>query len=186
MAMPFTNFEETLAAGGAETEEGFRPTIVSAPPAASPELTDRPRRRTFTAADKLRILGAVDSAAPGGDKGGRSTRRRGSQLDKLTIGSTELVRAKVPACSRHKGYEDIVVQDLSLHPQVTRYRRERLRNAGRPHDPRRPRSRHCRAMAQPASRRNDASLCRANDLRADRSFLTGMSVGFRRDRSFAC
>jgi len=31
--------------------------------AASPELLDRPRRRTFTAQDKLRILGEVDRAA---------------------------------------------------------------------------------------------------------------------------
>ena len=64
----------------------------------------------------------------GGDKspaGGKSSRRRGSQLDQLTIGATVVVRAKPPAGSRHKGYEDIVVQDLSLSPQVTRYRRER-------------------------------------------------------------
>jgi hypothetical protein len=58
-------------------------------------------------------------------EGEKPRRRRGSQLDKLTIDKTVVVRAKVPAGSRHKGYEEIVVQDLSLSPQVTLYRRER-------------------------------------------------------------
>jgi len=52
-------------------------------------------------------------------------RRRGGHLDKLTIEATIVVKAKPPAGSRHKGYEEIVVQDLALHPRVTRYRRER-------------------------------------------------------------
>ena len=42
---------------------GRRPTIVAAPASASPELSDRPRRRTFSAKDKLRILADIDRAA---------------------------------------------------------------------------------------------------------------------------
>jgi len=66
--MPRTTDTEIFATAGAGTEEGRRPTLVPAPAAASPELLDRPRRRTFTAKDKLRILGEVDRAAgvPGG------------------------------------------------------------------------------------------------------------------------
>jgi transposase-like protein len=54
---------------GPGTEEGGRPTIVPGPVVTSSELTDRPRRRTFTAQDKLRILGDVDRAAGTGGIG---------------------------------------------------------------------------------------------------------------------
>ena len=60
-----------------------------------------------------------------GNRDGRSTRRRGSLLDRLTISRTVVMKVAAPEDSRHKGYEDIVVQDLNLQPTVTRYRRER-------------------------------------------------------------
>jgi hypothetical protein len=71
-----------------------------------------------------KATGRPDGEA-GAPKGGRSTRRRGSNLDKLTVTQTIDVRVDAPAGSRHKGYEEIVVQDLVLNPLVTRYRRER-------------------------------------------------------------
>jgi transposase-like protein len=82
--MPQIKNSKTLAAIGADKEEGRRPTVVSAPMAASPEFSDRPRRRTFTAQDKLRILGEVDRAAgiPGGV--GAVVRREGLYSSALT------------------------------------------------------------------------------------------------------
>ena len=57
------------ADGGAARSGGLRPTVVAAPPSAPSELSGRPRRRTFTARDKLRILAATDQAAGTGDIG---------------------------------------------------------------------------------------------------------------------
>ena len=51
------------AEAGAASNGGRRPTVVAAPASASPELSDRPSRRTFTARTKLRILTEIDSAA---------------------------------------------------------------------------------------------------------------------------
>ena len=84
MVMPPITDGKALAASGAETEDGRRPTIVSAPDAASPELVLRPRRRTFTAKDKLRILEEADRAAgvPGGI--GAIVRREGLYSSALT------------------------------------------------------------------------------------------------------
>jgi len=84
MVMPPITDGKTLAAAGAETEDGRRPTIVSTPAAASPELILRPRRRTFTAKEKMRILDEADRAAgvPGGI--GAIVRREGLYSSALT------------------------------------------------------------------------------------------------------
>jgi transposase-like protein len=82
--MPVLTHEKTLAASGPATEESRRPTIVAGPEAASPELLPRPVRRSFTAKDKLRILGEIDRAA--GTPGGISAiiRREGLYSSALT------------------------------------------------------------------------------------------------------
>jgi transposase-like protein len=54
------------AAAGAGTEEGRKPMVVPAPAAASPELSERPKRRTFSVREKLRILSETDRAAGSG------------------------------------------------------------------------------------------------------------------------
>ena len=77
MVMPKIKDSKTLAAAGADKEDGRRPTIVSAPAAASPELLDRPRRRTFTAQDKLRILAEIDHAVGVPGAVGAIVRREG-------------------------------------------------------------------------------------------------------------
>jgi len=74
---------ETLAAAGAATEEGRRPAVVAAPAAVNPELSDRPKRRTFSAQEKLRILGEADRATEAGDIGAL-LRREGLYSSALT------------------------------------------------------------------------------------------------------
>ena len=65
MVMPIRDVKPDVAAG-ADAVGGRRPTAVAAPAAAAPELSDRPRRRTFTGQDKLRILAEIDRAPAGG------------------------------------------------------------------------------------------------------------------------
>lgn len=68
---------------GAGTGGGRRPTVVPAPTSPSPELSDRPRRRTFTAQDKLRILTETDRATETGGIGA-ILRREGLYSSALT------------------------------------------------------------------------------------------------------
>ena len=74
MVMPNRDTKSGGAAG-ADAVGGRRPGTVAAPAAATPELSDRPRRRTFTVQDKLRILAEIDRAPAGGT--GAILRREG-------------------------------------------------------------------------------------------------------------
>ena len=49
--------------GGVIPRAYSTPTVVAAPTAADPEISDRPHRRIFTAAEKVRILKEADQAA---------------------------------------------------------------------------------------------------------------------------
>src|SRR3954451_14071767 len=70
----------TNAAG---VREGGKPKTVPAPSVASPELSPRPQRRTFSATAKLRILEETDRAADTGGIGA-ILRREGLYSSTLT------------------------------------------------------------------------------------------------------
>jgi hypothetical protein len=66
------------------------------------------------------------SASPAGKRPGRRG-RRGAKRDRRRGIEDQMLTVPVPAGSRFKGYEDVIVQDLLLMPRVIRYRRERWR-----------------------------------------------------------
>lgn len=85
MVMPrIPNDETNSAAAGAAAEEGRRPTLVAAPAAASPELSDRPQRRNFGAKYKLQILDEIDRAASTPGAIGAILRREGIYSSSIT------------------------------------------------------------------------------------------------------
>jgi transposase len=82
MPMPtLTPVAEDKTVPGPENHR--RPTIVPPPVTASPELSARPRRRSFTAQEKLRILAETDRAAQTGEIGA-VLRREGIYSSLLT------------------------------------------------------------------------------------------------------
>ena len=71
---------------------------------------------------RLRSSGMEEGTAPRPPS--KRTGRRGKVTPRVSI-EEKILRADVPAGSRFKGYEDVVVQDLVLRMRVIRYRRER-------------------------------------------------------------
>src|ERR687893_1263941 len=62
----------------------------------------------------------------GGARGRRSRRRRGAKRDREAVTAEVVVKAAPPPPgSRFKGYQDILVRELTLSAEVARYRRER-------------------------------------------------------------
>jgi hypothetical protein len=55
----------------------------------------------------------------------RNTQSSGAKRDRDAITAEVVVKVTVPAGSRFKGYEDVLVRELQLSAEVMRYRRER-------------------------------------------------------------
>ena len=68
---------------------------------------------------------ATGCAGPGKGGSKRSRRRRGAKRDREAVTAEVVVKAAPPPGSRFKGYQDILVRELTLTPAVVRYRRER-------------------------------------------------------------
>jgi hypothetical protein len=68
---------------------------------------------------------ATNGGSGTGKGGKRSRRRRGAKRDRDAVTSEVVVQAAPPPGSRFKGYQDILVRELTLTAEVVRYRRER-------------------------------------------------------------
>src|ERR1039458_10348039 len=116
---------KTDGAAGAGAEGGRRPTAVPAPAAAAPELSDRPRRRTFTVETKLRVLAETDAAADVGGIGA-ILRREGLYSSILTdwrrLRDSGALGALTPA---KRGPKRAVLNPLAA--ELARARRENAR-----------------------------------------------------------
>jgi hypothetical protein len=68
---------------------------------------------------------ATGGGAGPGKSGKRSRRRRGAKRDREAVTAEVVIKAAPPPGARFKGYQDILVRELTLTPAVVRYRRER-------------------------------------------------------------
>lgn len=84
MVMPVSNAKTIAAGAGDGTQGGRRPTVVPAPAPAEPELVNRPKRRKFSAADKLRILKELDAGSDTPGAAGAIIRREGLYSSAIT------------------------------------------------------------------------------------------------------
>src|ERR1019366_951735 len=111
-------------AAGAGAEGGRRPTAVPAPAAAAPELSDRPRRRTFTVETKLRVLAETDAAADVGGIGA-ILRREGLYSSILTDWRRLRDSGALGADTRQAGPKRAVLNPLTA--ELARAKRENAR-----------------------------------------------------------
>jgi len=74
-----------------------------------------------------RPSGMEQATQPGAADTGKTRPKppRGAKRDAQAITAERVLKVAVPAGSRFKGYEDILVRDLRLSAEVIRYRRER-------------------------------------------------------------
>jgi len=110
--------------GGAEAQQA----TISALRAENQALRDEVARlKGLPPRPPLRPSGMEQAMQPGvaGKGVTRPKPPRGVKRDAQAITAERVLKVAVPAGSRFKGYEDILVRDLRLSAEVVRYRRER-------------------------------------------------------------
>jgi hypothetical protein len=96
---------------------------------------------------------ATGGVGPGTGGNKRSRRRRGAKRDREAVTTEVVVKAAPPPGSWFKGYQDLLVRELTLTPAVVRYRRERWAT---------PPGRRCWRRCRPASSAASGPGCGAS------------------------
>jgi len=116
--------DNTALRAGAEAQQAMIAALRTENQALRDEVA---RLKGLPPRPPLRPSGMEQATQPGAaDKDEkRSKPPRGVKRDRDAITAERVCKAAVPAGSRFKGYEDILVRDLHLSAEVIRYRRER-------------------------------------------------------------